>query len=64
MNEYFRNAEYELTKVRDKINRILDNDGEDISCFNPCALDELFLGLARTRSFMACGRLEDKDDGK
>lgn len=59
MNYWFMEAD---TLVRDTIKRlniILENDGEDISYYNPEALDKSIINLINARSSMAIGRTKE-----
>lgn len=59
MNIHFVKAERLVEQVRKKLKGILGEDGEDISCYNPSALDTSIFDLIEAKTEMALGREKD-----
>jgi len=57
MNKHHQQAEQLVRKVLEDLQRLLPRDGEDISCFNPCAVDDSILDLAKVRTLL--GRADE-----
>ena len=57
MSEYHQQAEQLVRRVIEDLQRLLPRDGEDISCYNPCAVDTSILNLAKVRTLL--GRADE-----
>lgn len=58
MSEYYhQQAELLVRKVIEDLQKLLPRDGEDISCYNPCAVDTSILDLAKVRTLL--GRADE-----
>ena len=57
MSEYHQQAEQLVREVIEDLQRLLPCDGEDISCYNPCAVDDSILNLAKVRTLL--GRADE-----
>jgi hypothetical protein len=60
MNKHFQKAETLLKEVVGGLIYILGKDGEDISYFNPQAVDPCIDKLIQVRCHMTLGRKEDE----
>jgi hypothetical protein len=59
MNENFQKAEKIVKEVIEELKRLLPRDGEDISFYNHCVLDESISDLIEAKAEMAIGRQID-----
>ena len=60
MNEHFERAEGLILEVIENLIQLMDpRDGENISYYNPSALDHTIMLLIVARSEMAIGRIEE-----
>jgi len=50
MNKHHQQAEQPMRKVLEDLQRLLPQDGEDISCYNPCVVDDSILDLVKVRT--------------
>jgi hypoxanthine phosphoribosyltransferase len=50
--EHHQQAERLVRKVIEDLQRLLPRDGEDISCYNPCAIDASILSLVEVRTLL------------
>ncbi len=57
MSEYHQQAQQLVQRVIENLQRLLPHDGEDISCYNPCAVDDSILALAKVRTLL--GRADE-----
>ncbi len=53
MNEYYQKVDDELRFVVKMLNLILDNDGEDVTCYYSNALDDYIQRLIKASRYMA-----------
>ncbi len=58
MNKYHQQAEQLVRRVIKDLQRLLPCDGEDISCYNPCAVDTSIMDLVDVRTLI--GRAQEK----
>jgi hypothetical protein len=57
MNDYFAEAEAEILEAMADLIRVSRRvDGEDISFYNPTALDEPIMKLVKARTLMGMGK--------
>jgi DNA mismatch repair ATPase MutS len=59
MTEYYQQAQQLVQRVIEDLQRLLPRDGEDISCYNPCAVDTSILGLVKVRTLL--GRADEAE---
>jgi len=57
MSKHHQQAEQLVRKVIEDLQRLLPQDGEDISCYNPCVVDVSILDLVKVRTLM--GRADE-----
>lgn len=55
MDTHYQQADRAIREVIEALQRILGQDGEDLSCYQPQMLDESISGLIAARSHMAVG---------
>uniref|UniRef100_A0A6M3KCX7 Uncharacterized protein n=1 Tax=viral metagenome TaxID=1070528 RepID=A0A6M3KCX7_9ZZZZ len=54
MHKYHQQAEVLVKQVMQDLEKLLPHDGEDISCYNPGAMDDSINSLIRVRTLLAC----------
>ena len=59
---YFIQAEQLVQKVIKDLQRLLPHDGEDISCYNPCAVDASIMDLIKVRTLL--GRANERKENE
>lgn len=52
LSKYHQQAEQLVREVIEDLQRLLPHDGEDISCYNPRAVDTSILNLAKVRTLL------------
>lgn len=55
-NKYFVEADTLIRKIIPSLQKILYNDGEDVSYYNPSVLDVHIMNLIKARAAMSVGR--------
>jgi hypothetical protein len=59
VHKYHEQAEELATEVISYMRRFLPHEGEDISYYNPCAVDEAIQKLIRIRTLLACANVAE-----
>ena len=55
LTKYHQRAEQLVEEVIEDLQKLLPHDGEDISYYNPCAVDASILNLAKVRTLLGVG---------
>lgn len=56
MNKYHQQVQQIVQEVIEDLRRLLPRDGEDISYYNPCAVDTAILDLVKVRTLLGCAK--------
>ena len=60
MNKYFREAQSEVMSAIEYLQRLLPEDGEDISCYTHRYIDDPMTNLANAKGLMVAGQMVDE----
>ena len=52
LSKNHQQAEQLVREVIEDLQRLLPHDGEDISCYNPCAVDAAIMNLVKVRTLL------------
>lgn len=60
--ERYKEAKFILDSVAETLNRMVCNDGEDITCYFAGALDEPIQSLIKAKTYMAVAEYQEAQD--